>query len=132
MRAIRNMEPAWVKACGRNFALTSRAQPNVRFLPRNPYKSLTKTRKTPLLMSEVYDLTWYACLLLPESKLSQSSQAYHGFVPKLCHQRGKNTASLKKLRECRQLTLLRAAFFQWSVAVRIKKKGLRVKRGLFH
>ena len=23
-RAIRNMEPAWVKACGRNFALTSR------------------------------------------------------------------------------------------------------------
>ena len=24
MRAIRNMEPAWVKACGRNFALTSR------------------------------------------------------------------------------------------------------------
>ena len=48
-------------------------------------------------MSEVYDLTWYACLLLPESKLSQSSQAYHGFVPKLCHQRGKNTASLKNL-----------------------------------
>ena len=102
MRAIRNMEPAWVKVCGRNFALTSRtiAQPNVRFLPRDPYKSLTKTRKTPLLMSEVYDLTWYACLLLPESKLSQSSQAYHGFVPKLCHQRGKNTASLKKLRGC--------------------------------
>ena len=29
--------------CGRNFALTSTAQPNVRFLPRNPYKSLTKT-----------------------------------------------------------------------------------------
>ena len=23
-QAIRNMEPAWVKACGRNFALTSR------------------------------------------------------------------------------------------------------------
>ena len=30
MRAIRNMEPAWVKTCGRNFALTSRTilQPN--------------------------------------------------------------------------------------------------------
>ena len=29
------MELAWVKACGRNFALTSRTQPNVRFLPRS-------------------------------------------------------------------------------------------------
>jgi len=30
MKAIRNMEPAWVKVCGRNFALTSRTiiQPN--------------------------------------------------------------------------------------------------------
>ena len=42
-------------------------------------------------MSEVYDLTCYACLLLPESKLSQSNHAYHCFVPKLCHHRGKNT-----------------------------------------
>ena len=42
-------------------------------------------------MSEVYDLTCYACLLLPESKLSQSNHVYHSFVPKLCHHRGKNT-----------------------------------------
>ena len=30
LKAIRNMEPAWEKVCGRNFALTSRSivQPN--------------------------------------------------------------------------------------------------------
>ena len=48
-------------------------------------------------MPEVFDLTCYACLLLPESKLSQSNHAYHSFVPKLCHHRGKNTAALKNL-----------------------------------
>lgn len=44
MRAIRNMEPAWEKTCGRNFALTSRevVQPNGG--RRNePCYSLTKT-----------------------------------------------------------------------------------------
>jgi len=54
-------------------------------------------------MPEVFDLTCYACLLLPESKLSQSNHAYHSFVPKLCHNRGKNTVPLrlteKRLRE---------------------------------
>ena len=35
LKAIRNMEPAWKDVCGRNFALTSRTQPNVRFLPRS-------------------------------------------------------------------------------------------------
>ena len=44
MKAIRNMEPAWKKTCGRNFALTSRevVQPNGG--TRNvPCYSLTKT-----------------------------------------------------------------------------------------
>ena len=62
-------------------------------------------------MSEVYDLTWYACLLLPESKLSQSSQAYHGFVPKLCHQRGKNTASLKKTKRMQAVNATSRSLF---------------------
>ena len=44
MRAIRNMEPAWVKVCGRNFALTSRttAQPNGG-MRKVPCYLLTKT-----------------------------------------------------------------------------------------
>ena len=54
-------------------------------------------------MSEVYDLTCYASLMLPESNLSQSNHAYHSFVAKLCHHRGKNTAALKN-RSSRVLT----------------------------
>ena len=44
MKAIRNMEPAWVKVCGRNFALTSRTiiQPNGG-TREVPCYSLTKT-----------------------------------------------------------------------------------------
>ena len=44
MRAIRNMEPAWQKTCGRKFAFTSRAiiQPNGGTRDE-PFYSLTKT-----------------------------------------------------------------------------------------
>ena len=44
MRAIRNMEPAWEKICGRNFELTSRTivQPNGG-TREVPCYSLTKT-----------------------------------------------------------------------------------------
>jgi hypothetical protein len=44
MKAIRNMEPAWEKVCGRNFALTSRTivQPNGG-TREVPCYSLTKT-----------------------------------------------------------------------------------------
>ena len=44
LKAIRNMEPAWVKVCGRNFALTSRTIVKPNGGTREvPCYSLTKT-----------------------------------------------------------------------------------------
>ena len=58
MKAIRNMEPAWKKICGRNFSLTSRMvrQPNGG-TRKVPCYSLTKTEclyvATSLMMKHV-------------------------------------------------------------------------------
>jgi hypothetical protein len=55
----------------------------------------TKTRKTPLMMTTVFDLTCCPSAFVPESELSHNVEAHHGLVPKLGHHEWKNPASLK-------------------------------------
>jgi hypothetical protein len=55
----------------------------------------TKTRKTPLMMTTVFDLTCCPSPFVPESELSHNVEAHHGLVPKLGHHEWKNPASLK-------------------------------------
>jgi hypothetical protein len=49
----------------------------------------TKTIKTPLMMSVVFDLTSCTFGLASESKLSRRLKVQYGFVPKLSHHGGK-------------------------------------------
>ena len=55
----------------------------------------TKTIKTPLMMTPVFDLTCCPSPFVPESELSNNVEAHHGLVPKLGHHEWKNPASLK-------------------------------------
>jgi hypothetical protein len=55
----------------------------------------TKTIKTPLMMTPVFDLTCCPSPFVPESELSHNVEAHHGLVPKLGHHEWKNPASLK-------------------------------------
>ena len=55
----------------------------------------TKTIKTPLMMTPVFDLTCCPSAFVPESELSHNVEAHHGLVPKLGHHEWKNPASLK-------------------------------------
>jgi hypothetical protein len=55
----------------------------------------TKTIKTPLMMTTVFDLTCCPSPFVPESELSHNVEAHHGLVPKLGHHEWKNPASLK-------------------------------------
>lgn len=55
----------------------------------------TKTIKTPLMMTPVFDLTCCPSPFMPESELSHNVEAHHGLVPKLGHHEWKNPASLK-------------------------------------
>lgn len=55
----------------------------------------TKTIKTPLMMTPVFDLTCCPSPFVPESELSHNVEAHHGLVPKLGHHEWENPASLK-------------------------------------
>ena len=55
----------------------------------------TKTIKTPLMMTPVFDLTCCPSPFVPESELSHNVEAHYGLVPKLGHHEWKNPASLK-------------------------------------
>ena len=52
----------------------------------------TKTEKTPLMMAESVAQSYWPVTIVPESKLSHMATAHYGFVPKLSHHGGKNTA----------------------------------------
>ena len=45
-------------------------------------------------MAEAFGHTYCSSTIVPESKLSHTVQAQYGFVPKLCHRRGKNSENL--------------------------------------
>ena len=55
---------------------------------------ITKTIKTPLVMSEAFGHTHCSSTHVAESKLSHTVQVQYGFVPKLRHRRGKNIENL--------------------------------------
>jgi hypothetical protein len=57
----------------------------------------TKTRKTPLMMTPVFDLTCCPSPFVPESELSHNVEAHHGLVPKPGHHEWKNPALLKNI-----------------------------------
>ena len=44
------------------------------------------------MIAEVYDLSYWPVTIVPESELSHTATVHHGFVPKLSHHGGKNTA----------------------------------------
>ena len=78
----------------------------------------TKTIKTPLMMTPVFDLTCCPSPFVPESELSHNVEAHHGLVPKPSHHGGKNIASLKNHSPRCKTEVCNAQLFLWSVAER--------------
>jgi hypothetical protein len=57
--------------------------------------SETKTGKTPLVMAELFELSFCTSGLAPKSKLLRSPKVQYGFILKRSHHSGKNTVSLR-------------------------------------
>ena len=60
----------------------------------------TKTIKTPLMMTPVFDLTCCPSPFVPESELSHNVEAHHGLVPKLGHHEWKNSENREQSQTC--------------------------------
>ena len=82
----------------------------------------TKTIKTPLMMAEAYGLSSCPSCLVPKNKFLHRPEVQSGFVPKLSHHGGKNTAIAEKHSLASLLSQLQEGnqrqLFQWSAAKR--------------
>ena len=61
------------------------------FYPMKGNEGGTKTIKTPLMMTSVFDLTCCPSPFVPESELSHNVEAHHCLVPNPGHHGGKNS-----------------------------------------